>query len=422
MERLKIYKNEICWPIVFLYMLGGLTNTAYFLILIAVLALIALVKYRGVIPTPRIPGVVIYIMLWIISALVGILSHSLRSVLRDLFYVLPSVVAILVGYYLAKIYSVKVWKTVCLMQIWRTILIAAQTIVTPSAIGSFAGIRGIFGENLYEICFFFPIFLYKCYFENEITLSRKADLTLSIVWGVQIFLSMGRTAWVAVLLMFATIFLMDKRNNNKMRIWKNVAVITCILMIIIAVSIRALPQTIIESISYKVLNSFTELSSDQYMGALEYDGSSWRAYEIAEAKSQWLKANILAKIFGHGLGHGIELGFIPASWKNWLGPNDNGIPLLHNAFYTLLPKVGIIGVAVYTWFHVVIARAGLKSRKDNRNYYSGIYLAALAVSLLCISYFNRGIVGQYLFLTWCILVGYFCERIANEHEQKDRMD
>lgn len=69
---------------------------------------------------------------------------------------------------------------------------------------------------------------------------------------------------------------------------------------------------------------------------------NWRAYEMQATLKQWGKSGILSQIFGHGMGKGIELEFVPYNWKS-AGMVENGeMPLAHNGFYTLLPKGGLL--------------------------------------------------------------------------------
>ena len=88
------------------------------------------------------------------------------------------------------------------------------------------------------------------------------------------------------------------------------------------------------------------------------------------AIKQRISSNFFEKIIGSGLGRGIHIDYIPYSWSEMV--ENNQIPLLHNGYYTVLIKIGILGVlALLTIFLSSLKKgiAGIKRRNREMNVY-----------------------------------------------------
>lgn len=161
----------------------------------------------------------------------------------------------------------------------------------------------------------------------------------------------------------------------------------------------------------KVLNSFDEVDSSQKITSVGSAMNNWRAYEIQSAKEQWKGEWVISQLFGEGMGKGVEIQYVPYSWAGVVDGNE--IPLLHNGFYTMLIKGGIIGVAALLWLFMGNAKKGLymvKHRADK--VYSNI-LVAISVAAVANTYVVRGPIQQGAFLTWALLIGWINRKEKN---------
>ena len=117
------------------------------------------------------------------------------------------------------------------------------------------------------------------------------------------------------------------------------------------------------------------------------------------------------------MGKGIALGFVPYTWK---GMVENGeIPLLHNAYYTILPKGGLVGVIALIWFmfaNIVTAFKVFKRKSNMKE--ELVLLVSISVVFLVQSYTVRGPVVQSANLSWALLIGWINAQI---HYSEDSM-
>ena len=90
--------------------------------------------------------------------------------------------------------------------------------------------------------------------------------------------------------------------------------------------------------------------------------NNWRAYEMQAAIKQWISSNFFEKIIGSGLGRGIHIDYIPYSWSEMV--ENNQIPLLHNGYYTVLIKIGILGVLALLTIFLSSLKKGMQESKE----------------------------------------------------------
>jgi branched-subunit amino acid transport protein AzlD len=156
----------------------------------------------------------------------------------------------------------------------------------------------------------------------------------------------------------------------------------------------------------KVENSLTEISTDNEFKDESSISSNWRGYENKNAKEQWREANILEEIFGEGIGTKIKLKALPETHKKMYGLTDSSTPLLHNGYYTLLIKGGllsIVGLLIWLLYPLMIFRPKIKS-----NYLIDVYAEMLIVNImmLIVMYVIRGLVGSGTFTVWAVIIGW----------------
>ncbi|WP_323810804.1 O-antigen ligase family protein [Sphingobium baderi] len=108
-----------------------------------------------------------------------------------------------------------------------------------------------------------------------------------------------------------------------------------------------LPQYDAANITFlgKIQNSINELSFET--GAMKLDMYvNWRGFEAYRAYETWLNASLSEQVFGLGFGTHIDLGQIVAYGD---GEVDS-LPSVHNAYFTLLVKTGVVGIAAMVYF------------------------------------------------------------------------
>ena len=104
------------------------------------------------------------------------------------------------------------------------------------------------------------------------------------------------------------------------------------------------------------------------------------------------------------MGKGVEIQYVPYSWAGVVDRNE--IPLLHNGFYTMLIKGGIIGLAALLWLFMGNVKKGLYMSKHRADKVYSNILVAISVAAVANTYVVRGPIQQGTFLTWALLIGW----------------
>jgi hypothetical protein len=155
------------------------------------------------------------------------------------------------------------------------------------------------------------------------------------------------------------------------------------------------------------LRSFTEISSNNDWSNTTNIVYNWRGFEINCAKIIFLMGNITEKIVGYGFGKGIYVG----EYAYLVMPGSDGsIPVLHNGYYTMLIKNGIVGVILYLLFYFVNIKTAIVSIKNKLNIYESRVSIGILLSLMVTTYFVTGIVSKYSDVVMCILFGYIANK------------
>lgn len=143
--------------------------------------------------------------------------------------------------------------------------------------------------------------------------------------------------------------------------------ITRIIIFTIAVAFASfaitafLPEYDSGDISFfgKLSNSLNEISFED--GAAAEDMvKNWRGFESLQAQKSFNDANIFEKIVGRGMGATVDLGFYVEMGSEMV---YRYLPMLHNGYYHVLVKYGILGLLMYLLIIIKIYNQGLKSMK-----------------------------------------------------------
>jgi hypothetical protein len=240
---------------------------------------------------------------------------------------------------------------------------------------------------------------------KEELFSKWIDRLMIITMFTQILLSMGRIAMleplVATLIMFALCVQYNKYDNA---VLVRVLGLISVFLIVVIVAICVVPSQITAPFFEKISGSLTEIDSSQEINSTASAMNHWRAFEIQSAQKQWINSDLIVQLFGNGLGKGIETKYIPYSWKGVV--ENHEIPILHNGFYTLLPKGGIFAVLSLVLVIFESIFNGIKLIKIHKEQIIGISLVGVAVASILTTWVVRGPVVQGAFLIWGFIVGY----------------
>lgn len=403
--------NQKTYKEMLLIMIAGtfLSPTRFFILSICYYFLLV-IKSRGKIVFPRVPGLKLYVCVIAYATLVGFCLYTARNVIRDLYYILPTVLWIFIGASESAQNPEK--------DIKRTIFLYGTFITLKNFLffigkGSldFNNLRLVFGLNVYDLGFILPISAICVFLHKEVYITKKIDRILIALMTINVVLSLGRIAILQPMIAFTVLLFMEGREaEDRAKINKVVKLFISITVALVVI-FYMMPSSIKSPLIDKALNSFTEVDSSQKITSVGSAMNNWRAYEIQSAKEQWKGEWVIPQLFGEGMGKGVEIQYVPYSWAGVVDGNE--IPLLHNGFYTMLIKGGIIGLAALLWLFIGNVKKGLymsKHRADKA--YSNI-LVAISVAAVANTYVVRGPIQQGAFLTWALLIGWINRKEKN---------
>ncbi|MCD2323314.1 hypothetical protein LQ953_04705 [Sphingomonas sp. IC-56] len=130
---------------------------------------------------------------------------------------------------------------------------------------------------------------------------------------------------------------------------------------------------------------------------------NWRGFEAYNAQLMFDNASLGRKLFGHGLGAAVDLGTTID-----IGGDEpfRFLPILHNGFYNVLIKYGIVGVGIYTVAVLRLALMGMAV--DGRGLLEdrilrGLIIVVLLSTAVITGLYNKSVLhGVELIIAWAI--------------------
>ena len=192
-----------------------------------------------------------------------------------------------------------------------------------------------------------------------------------IITVVSFVVSFSRTL-ILQLVIYILVFSIDRRS-----IKRNITVYLAIMLSAVVAYFFFINNSFGDAFIEKIGKSSTEVSSYNDWNQLSTILNNWRGYEVYSANVQFNMNGMFDKIFGEGLASQIYVG----PYAIYVGVNGMSIPYLHNSYYTLLIKLGYIGLLYYIFFLAINFFFYLKKSQHNTGYLLVIgIIAILAVN------------------------------------------
>lgn len=420
--KIKEPDKEIIWPIVLFTMAKaiGISEKILFFAFLGWLLIIIIQKSSLIIP--RVNGIWMYISFIIITTFIGLVTQQISSIGAGLYYYVPNVIVIFLGYYLACYYDRRksLIKTICLSGTIASLFCFAKIVMNPYAIFEFGQLRSIFEKNVYEVCIALGIVLFYKLIHKRVIFSRNFDMLMLVIMGAHIVLSMGRTQIIVVgvefIVMMAEILIVDKQRDKHI-INSVIAIILVIIMCIVAYLI--IPRSITDELFDKISNSQEEMNTDQEYNSVDDVVANWRGYENQTAQRQWKNYDVINMIFGAGMGKGLDVKYIPYTWDKFHMLEGKSIPLLHSGYYTTLIKGGIFGLASLILLYVLNALEVLKYKKYNSRTKELLIIMSFAtIGVALNTVVMRGIVAQSTIMYWGLIMGWVNRELRLKSNRK----
>lgn len=407
---MKNIKSIVNIPIIFILLsFCGvfLTNDSTNIILLVITSLyflyLILSTNKIVIKDIEVIGVLfIILILGIFITLIHINDYSLRNVIRDIFYILNPIVFIWTGIMFKYKYEERfdIFKIIVYIAVISSILNLLQIAKEPrilqvSSIYIFRNYIEVI--NAYAVLIAIVLLFTNKHIKNECNFGIFRLNLFRILCIISFIIDFSRTNYICLFIILCPFILSIIRKN----IFKVRKIIYIFILIVLA---NFIMPDLMGTLFDKMIRSITELKASINWGDPSEIVNNWRGYEIYKAKDLYLEGNWFEKIFGYGLGKLIPVGVF--SELVGVDASEGGITILHNGYYMMLIKCGLIGVLLYASVYLVGIRKMIIRIKNNLDLYRSKLLLGIFVGFLVSTYVTTGIISNRTDFVACFLIGY----------------
>lgn len=337
------------------------------------------------------------LLLGLLSGLFPLRNYQLTDVVRDMVYFISPFLFILIGNYLAllKIPFNKIVRWVIILSAWLSLYFIVHFIfvLLQLNVANLYNLRNQVGHGYTVVPFGLTLLIFTKEIKNKIWRVSLALLMLS-----HLILSFSRSLMIMTIILVLVLAL-EKTASRKL--------VSVSLIILLAGVVFKLfeGQTFIANFITKITRTLTELSGSQDWSNSQTITSNWRGYETHQAATEFNSWTLFHQLFGGGFGNTIYVG----EYAHLVGVKGDSIPFLHNGYFTILIKQGVLGVITY------VAFLGLNSLSAfggilRKNVIENRLLLAVFVIILVTTFTTTGIFtlenGGFL----CVFIGYLTKK------------
>lgn len=218
----------------------------------------------------------------------------------------------------------------------------------------------------------------------------------AILLAAHFFLSFSRTGFI-LLFSFLLVLPIIKKNILLLIVYA----IVLLLFFIISVIALNVDLSNFSIFIKKLYSSFEELSIYHNWSYLENRTRYWRGYEMFSAIQLFQNQNFVKMFFGNGFGQNVPLLFC-----HTLGTTAYiNLPILHNAYFTILVKYGILGFSLYlcSIFFPFVQIIRFKFNKNHCIILWSLFSYLLIAPVVVTSIISSCTFGSAFFLFGCFL-------------------
>lgn len=308
-----------------------------------------IIKHKGKIVGVRLPGEQIYfLLLFYLSILglgyVGFTWPFLRDFIRFsyvlLFWYVSELIIKKVSFKKEVIYnSLILFNGIYfLVEIIRRIINALQNIGGSSSEFLTLTSTGRINEFAIALTLYMLIFKPGLSSERKYFVNKNYDRIVLFLTFFAFMLSFSRTT----ILLFIILILFNPKKTFK--------ILRIILpLVLIGLLISYFLPDVVDTFFSKFQRSFVEISANGGIWNSFSITNNWRGYEKYCAMEQFKKEKLFNKILGFGFGTGID-----AKGYAYLVTNEDTLPYLHDGYYTMLIKGGVVGLILNLLFYALL--------------------------------------------------------------------
>ncbi|MGM9535027.1 MAG: O-antigen ligase family protein [Intestinibacter sp.] len=346
------------------------------------------------------------LILGIFMSLVHMNDYSLRNIVRDIFYVLNPIVFIWTGVTFRYKYGDRfdIFKIIVYIAVISSIINLLQIAKEPrilqvSSIYVFRNYIEII--NAYTILIAIVLLFTNDHIKNECNFGTFKLNLFRILCIASFIIDFSRTNYICLFIILCPFVLPVIRKN----IFKLRKIIYVLVFVVLATIIM---PDLMETLFNKMIRSISEVNASVNWGTSRAIVDNWRGYEIYKAQNLYFSGNWFEQLFGFGFGKLIPVGIF--SELVGVDTSEGGITILHNGYYMMLIKCGIVGVILYASVYLVGIRKIIirikNNKKNNLNLYEPKLLLGIFIAFLLSTYVTTGIIHNKTDFIACFLIGY----------------
>lgn len=339
------------------------------------------------------------ISLGILSGIINLENYPIRSFYRDIFYYINPILIMLIGIYIAKFYrnSIDIFKTIILLSFILSFLSLLSLLKIEEI--STISIRSSF--RLVDVTVVIGLTLLLT--ERKLNLhyfNLKIKKAFILIMTVAIVGSLSRTNYISFLIM-GIILLIDV--NNPSVFIRNILKIVPVFIILFVCIYMILPDVLAIDLTNKFFRSLIEISINNNWTTQENVILNWRGFENYSAIQMYSQGNIFENVFGFGFGSEIYVGEFASIVDE---SATNSIPVLHNGYYTILIKTGIIGLLLFISFLIInLYKTSINIKKGIFTYENKVVIGILLL-IIVLTFVITGMFSKGSLLIPCLILGY----------------
>lgn len=409
--------KDILWLFVVVYM-SKLFLSAEQQFLFFLFFLLFVIAFNRKIIIPKINGFWGYLAIIILATVVGLVSFETRSVYRDLFYYIPTLLMIVIGYYLYVMHKGKydIFKTLMVCALLNVFIALVQLFINYRVSGDIEIFKENISYGLYDNLYILIALLVFKIYDSRVLFNRIIDTITIVAIFVQIGASLYRGILLSFIVSFFIVMILTNFITQKGRTVRNIIVYIGLFIVLIIVVFRYVPEDALFSFDEKVDKTTEEINADQEINSVSEAMSHWRAYEKQSATTQWKNSPFTKQMIGGGMGQNVHIKYVPYNWPSEV-VEGGGIAVLHSAYHTTLAKCGAIGVLLLIL--LFLQQIILGFRKIKKQPALSIILIAIVVSIVIQSYVTNGLVGRGANIFWAVIVGWINAEFNRGKEIED---
>lgn len=364
-------------------------------------------------------------LIWVIGISSNLISGTglNANLVRDLGYFVRPIVIIYAGTMLA-------WETHKLNS-GRTLRISLRVVIEYSLLGaltnfvliimnlprilanfSFNELRSAMGSSDEIIMVGFALLLFSGRFLQQPLFRKKSTSIFSLIFLINLIISMSRTKIVIFLIAALTFTLFEKSHYFNLKSALRAPFVLLGIAIFLWIMYRI---GILNTFINKIINSSVEINSNTDWNIYQNIVHDWRGYENYVGGNQFSEFSFANKLFGMGFGT-----LIPVQHSDLVGIplTNNGIIVLHNGYLTILIKTGVLGLILYLLYFIRLLYISIKSIDSKR--VESIIIISCSLVVLINTLTTTGLFKSIFSLGILLVLGYFSGRIFYGNSKKNR--